>query len=214
MEGYRKYTIYAVDFDGTLCESKQFGIGEPNIDLINHLIKKQKEGNKIILWTCREGQHLQDAIEWCKQYGLYFDAVNDNLEEMKEFIGHNTRKIRYDVLIDDKAKLKPKYNVQYKSHCIRETDGNKVVFLSHSCACGHTKGFTRRGEICPKCGTPCLCISVSNDKDDKYYDEYYGRTNDFTYAYAKSYLDYIKIQEEDIDESIPIEINIEELQYD
>lgn len=43
----RKYTIYATDFDGTLCESIWPGIGSPNIPLINHLIKRRKQGNKI-----------------------------------------------------------------------------------------------------------------------------------------------------------------------
>ena len=211
MGDYRKYSIYAVDFDGTLCESKPSGIGEPNLDLINHLIKKQKQGNKIILWTCREGKYLEEAIKWCKEYGLIFDAVNDNLEDMKEFTGHNTRKIRYDVLIDDKAKLKPKYKVPYKPNNDNNHYKGKVVFLRHSCACGNIKGFPRKGEICPKCRTPCLCISVSNDKDDAYYDDYYVRTNDFTYAYAKSYLEYVKIKESHINGNDEIEINLEGL---
>lgn len=38
--------IYAVDFDGTLCESQWPGIGAPNTKLIKHLIKQQKEGGK------------------------------------------------------------------------------------------------------------------------------------------------------------------------
>ena len=45
------------------------------MSLINHLIKRKKQGNKIILWTCREGERLQEAVEWCRGYGLEFDAV-------------------------------------------------------------------------------------------------------------------------------------------
>lgn len=41
----REYAIYAVDFDGTLCESEFPGIGAPNIFLINHLIKRRKQGD-------------------------------------------------------------------------------------------------------------------------------------------------------------------------
>lgn len=74
-----KYTIYAVDFDRTLCESEFPGIGAPNMYLIKHLIKRQKQGNKIILWTCRCGERLQQAVEWCKQHSLEFDAINENL---------------------------------------------------------------------------------------------------------------------------------------
>lgn len=45
--------IYAVDFDGTLCESKWPGIGAPNKKLIQHLVQRRAEGAKVILWTCR-----------------------------------------------------------------------------------------------------------------------------------------------------------------
>lgn len=110
----RKYTIYCVDFDGTLCESIFPGIGCPNMALINHLIKRQKQGNKIILWTCRVGERLQEAVEWCKGYSLEFDAVNENLPEMVEYWGGESRKVFADVYIDDKAVNKPKYHVPYK----------------------------------------------------------------------------------------------------
>lgn len=82
--------------------------------LINHLIKRQKQGNKIILWTCRCGEWLKDAVDWCKMYGLEFDAINENLPEMIEEYGSDSRKIFYDILIDDKAINKPKYHVPYK----------------------------------------------------------------------------------------------------
>lgn len=110
----RNYTIYACDFDGTLAESIYPGIGSPNMALINHLIKRRKQGNKVILWTCRYGERLQEAVEWCRQFGLEFDAVNENLPEMIEWLGNDTRKVCADVYIDDKAINKPKYCVPYK----------------------------------------------------------------------------------------------------
>ena len=112
----RAFTVYAVDFqfDGTLCESVWPGIGVPNTALINHLINRRLQGNKIILWTCREGERLQEAVDWCKRYGLRFDAVNDNLQELKDEFGNNPRKIAADVYIDDKAVNKPKYHVPYR----------------------------------------------------------------------------------------------------
>lgn len=103
-------------FDGTLCESVWPGIGSPNMALINHLIKRRRQGNKIILWTCREGERLEEALDWCRSYGLGFDAVNSNLPEMIEWYGNDCRKIGYDVLIDDKAVNKPKYCVPYKTN--------------------------------------------------------------------------------------------------
>lgn len=112
--GSRNYTIYAVDFDGTLCEDIFPGIGSPNMALINHLIKRRKQGNKIILWTCRVGKCLKEAVGWCRQYGLEFDTVNVNLPEMIEWYGNDCRKVAADVYIDDKAVNKPKYHVPYK----------------------------------------------------------------------------------------------------
>lgn len=111
----RRYIIYAVDFDGTLCESKFPGIGAPNIFLINHLTKRRDQGDKVILWTCRCGSWLREAVEWCRQHGLEFDAVNENLPETIEWLGRvESRKIHADVFIDDKAVNKPKYHVPYK----------------------------------------------------------------------------------------------------
>ncbi len=114
MSGKRSYNIYAVDFDGTLCVNSFPEIGAPNMRLINHLIKRKKRGNKLILWTCRTGDKLAEAVSWCKDKGLEFDAVNTNLPEQIEYFGEDTRKVFADVYIDDKAKNKPKYCVPYK----------------------------------------------------------------------------------------------------
>lgn len=59
--------IYAVDFDGTLCESEWPGIGAPNKKLIQHLIQRRTEGAKVILWTCRVEEHLKEAVDWCRK---------------------------------------------------------------------------------------------------------------------------------------------------
>lgn len=109
----RDYTVYAVDFDGTLCVSEWPGIGQPNMELINHLKLRQSQGHKIILWTCRIGDRLTEAVEWCKSLDLVFDAVNDNIPELIELYGNNPRKISADVYIDDKSLAKGKYGVPY-----------------------------------------------------------------------------------------------------
>ena len=55
--------VYAVDFDGTLNTAEYPKLGEPNTELFQFLIKRQQSGDKIILWTCREGVKLvEDAI--------------------------------------------------------------------------------------------------------------------------------------------------------
>ncbi|MFT8556522.1 hypothetical protein [Liquorilactobacillus hordei] len=95
--------IIAVDFDGTLCEEKYPEIGVPNQPLIRALIKLRNKGHELILWTCRNDSLLKDAVKWCKQQGLRFDAVNANLPSVLDFYkGVDSRKISYDILIDDK----------------------------------------------------------------------------------------------------------------
>ena len=96
--------IIAVDFDGTLCIENYPNIGEANTELINTLIARRQAGDKVILWTCREETLLKNAVDWCKQQGLEFDAINDNLEEIKLQYQHNSRKITADIYIDDKAR--------------------------------------------------------------------------------------------------------------
>ena len=98
-----KNKIIAVDFDGTLCENRYPEIGEPNEELIKYLIKRQADGDKLILWTCRCGDILEQAVNWCHDHGLVFDAVNDNLPSSIEWAnGCNSRKIYADKYIDDK----------------------------------------------------------------------------------------------------------------
>ena len=95
--------IIAVDFDGTLCFSKWPELGEPNKPLIEYLKAWKRQGNKVILWTCRAGDALDRAVSWCRDHDLEFDAVNDNLPEIIEQYGNNSRKISCDYYIDDRA---------------------------------------------------------------------------------------------------------------
>lgn len=93
----------AVDFDGCLCTNVWPGIGEPNTELIDALIAERNNGSELILWTCRESELLDQAVEWCSEYGLEFDAVNENLPGWKQRFGNDPRKVGADCYIDDKA---------------------------------------------------------------------------------------------------------------
>ena len=104
----KKLTI-AVDFDGTLCEFAFPKIGGQNKShkkLMNQLIKLREDGHKLILWTNRgdndEYPVLTEAVEWCKERGLEFDSINENLKEQKKLSGYSP-KIMADVYIDDRA---------------------------------------------------------------------------------------------------------------
>ena len=98
--------IFAVDFDGTLVEHKFPEMGEPNVRLINKLKKLKRQGHSLVLWTCREGEYLTEAVNFCRAFNLIFDSVNDNVPDApyKNF-ENPSRKIFADLYIDDKAIL-------------------------------------------------------------------------------------------------------------
>lgn len=96
--------IIAVDFDGVLSSAGKWpGVGEPNEALMNWLSDLRAGGHKVILWTCRVGEALESAVAQCREHGLEFDAVNDNIPENIELYGVNSRKITADYYIDGKA---------------------------------------------------------------------------------------------------------------
>ena len=82
--------VFAVDFDGTLSLGKWPETGEPNEELFSFLIKEKEKGSRIILYTCRNGEQLSEAVRYCNHYGLKFDEVNRNLQEYIEFYGGDT----------------------------------------------------------------------------------------------------------------------------
>lgn len=95
--------IYAVDFDKTLNMADTYpDLGTPNMELIGFLKNVQKEGDKVILWTCREGERLEEAVRFCEENGLRFDAINNNLRENIDFYKNNSRKVFAHHYIDDK----------------------------------------------------------------------------------------------------------------
>ncbi len=95
--------IIAVDFDGTIVEHRYPEIGEEipfATETIKMLIADQ---HQVILWSVREGKLLQDAVDWCKERGIEFYAVNkDYPEEKKENNEHYSRKLKADLFIDDR----------------------------------------------------------------------------------------------------------------
>jgi len=95
--------IIAVDFDGTLGLGPWPSLGPANDKLIDYLKIRQNNGDKLILWTCRTSKDLDEAVCWCEQQGLFFDAVNDNLPEVIKLWGGNSRKVDCDLYIDDKS---------------------------------------------------------------------------------------------------------------
>ena len=99
----KRAPIIAVDFDGTLCENAWPGIGETKWNTVQALIAAQAAGARLILWTNRVGARLREAVEWCRQRELEFDAVNENLPEILAAFTTDCRKVYADIYLDDRA---------------------------------------------------------------------------------------------------------------
>ena len=95
--------VIAVDFDGTIVEHRYPAIGKELPFAIDTLRQLAAEGHRLILWTVREGQYLDEAVEFCRSRGLEFYAVNrDYPEEEPERNNRFTRKLKADLWIDDR----------------------------------------------------------------------------------------------------------------
>jgi len=93
----------AVDFDGTIVEHRYPEIGKELPFATQTLRMLIEQRHKLILWTVREGQLLDDAVEWCRKRGVEFYAINKDFPE--EDISKNrsfSRKLKADVWIDDR----------------------------------------------------------------------------------------------------------------
>lgn len=94
--------IIAVDFDGTIVEHKYPAIGREIPFAIETLKKLRDDRHKLILWSVREGKLLQEAVDFCRERGLEFYAVNKDYPEEEEEHKHYSRKLKADLFIDDR----------------------------------------------------------------------------------------------------------------
>jgi len=96
-----KNLIIAIDFDGTIVEDAYPKIGKPMIFAFETMKKLQSEGHRLILWTYRSDRKLQEAVDFCKQQGLEFYAINKSYPE-EEFDRKISRKINATFFVDDR----------------------------------------------------------------------------------------------------------------
>lgn len=92
--------IIAVDFDGTIVEHKYPKIGRPIPFAIETLLRLQKDGHVLLLWSVRTDELLQEAVDYCESKGLKFHAANKNYPE--EDVTTASRKLNADLFIDDR----------------------------------------------------------------------------------------------------------------
>jgi len=93
--------IIAVDFDGTIVEDAYPKIGKPMMFAFQTLKKLQDEGHRLILWTYRSGDTLDEAVKFCEKNGIFFYAVNNSFPE-ETYTNDRSRKIHADLFIDDR----------------------------------------------------------------------------------------------------------------
>ncbi|MGM9837428.1 MAG: BT0820 family HAD-type phosphatase [Paludibacteraceae bacterium] len=94
--------VIAVDFDGTIVTHDYPRIGKPIPFAIQTLKKLQAEDHhQLILWTVRERELLQAAVDYCASKGLEFYAVNSNYPE-EDPAKRVNRKVTADLYIDDR----------------------------------------------------------------------------------------------------------------
>jgi hydroxymethylpyrimidine pyrophosphatase-like HAD family hydrolase len=93
--------VIAIDFDGTIVEDAYPKVGKPRIFAFETMKRLQQDGHRLILWTYRSGSKLNDAVEFCKENGITFYAVNQSFPE-EQYDNSVSRKIYADIYIDDR----------------------------------------------------------------------------------------------------------------
>ena len=93
--------IIGVDFDGTIAKSVEFPrIGEEVPYAIETLHRLVQQGDRIILWTMRSGEALDDALDFLEDRGVELYGVNHNPEQDE---WTDSPKAHCNVYIDDKG---------------------------------------------------------------------------------------------------------------
>ena len=95
--------IIAVDFDGTLFRDAFPAVGEVMPGAVDAMRALQRAGHYIIIWTCRHGDRLLDAVNALAAHGIPFDRINDhNPDNVAKYGGESGKKVYAHVYIDDR----------------------------------------------------------------------------------------------------------------
>ena len=72
--------IIAIDFDGT-CVTHDYPEVGRDVGAVPVIKKMVARGDKIILFTMRSGQELQDAVDWFKGHSIELFGINANPQQ-------------------------------------------------------------------------------------------------------------------------------------
>ena len=106
----------AVDFDGTICHHDFPGLGDEIENAINVLRQLNKKGHKIIIFTMRSDEYLDDAVDFLKRKGVELYGLNHNPDQTTFT---TSPKAYAHLYIDDAALGCPvKYSSKYKRNYV------------------------------------------------------------------------------------------------
>ena len=98
-----KSLVVAYDFDNTVFDYHSKG---HDYSMVIKLLRDLKEvGCYLIVFTANKD--VEFVEEYCLKQKIPFDAINDN----PPFFKSNSRKIYYNILLDDRAGLLQSYNM-------------------------------------------------------------------------------------------------------
>jgi len=110
----------AVDFDGTIVTHEYPAIGEEIPFAIDTLRQLIADGHQLILWSVREGKTLDEAVEWCKQRGVEFWAINRDYPEERRLLKLQQEKIEAE-------ELKYKQELERTEELLKDTSNNEEI---------------------------------------------------------------------------------------
>ena len=133
--------VIAVDFDGTIVEHEYPKIGRAIPFAIETLLQLQKEGHILLMWTVRDGDLLQEAVNYCEKKGLKFYAANKNHPD--EDVSTASRKLNAEMFIDDRnLGGLPDWGVIY--HAIKAMERGETSFERIMMSSGENQRIRRR----------------------------------------------------------------------
>lgn len=90
--------VVAIDFDGTITKNSPYPIMGELRENCKEAIDFIRKNNTVVLWTCRCGKFLDEAINFLNENKIVIDFVNciDSSNRDKP------RKLNADIYIDDR----------------------------------------------------------------------------------------------------------------
>lgn len=95
--------VLAIDFDGTIVESKYPLIGKLKKDAKIYINLLYRQGHQIVINTCRSGVYQEEVKRFLEENKISFSYINENLPELIKRYKQDCRKISADIYIDDKC---------------------------------------------------------------------------------------------------------------